>query len=496
MTVLNCDILRLILRPPDWRANRNESLLSLGTWECKYCGHLNSKTMLHCKSCWTAIYRDDAEIVARKGFIKSEVKVKRVTYSVLLLLLGWFIALWVWSNVVHQTTFADIPASMISSVSGPGEWAVFQHNLQHTGTVEGVAFSFPQDVEWRFDTERPIETVPVVVGEKLFVSTGDRGILALDANNGDALWNYYVEGPVSSTPAVADDRVFVGLRNSEFIAIDASNGKLIWTFDTDNIITASPVVDRGVVYIGSGDKNLYALDAITGQERWRSHLYGWISASPTIVEEVVIVPSTDRKLFFLDRSSGKLRQAYAGIATSSPVASPIWGDDVIFADGSGVLRSIDWRLEEYPFEKSIFKWKANAYLWKIRKDAPIQKGYNWGYRIPRVENLPRGRFIGAPAVSDGIVFVGDTNGKLHTFRVEDGIAGWSYESKSAIEASVIVVGDVVLFGCRDGKLYGLSKESGELVWQFDIGEPIATGPIFANDMLYVTSKSGSIYALN
>ena len=170
--------------------------------------------------------------------------------------------------------------------------------------------------------------------------------------------------------------------------------------------------------------------------------------------------------------------------------------DVIFADGSGVLRSINWREKEYPFEKSIFKWKANAYLWKIRKDAPVQKGFNWAYKIPKTREAPRARFLGAPAVSDGTVFVGDTNGKIHTFMIEDGTAGWTYEAKSAIESSVAVIGDVVLFGSRDGKLHGLSKTTGDLIWQFDIGESIAAGPIFANNTLYVTSKAGSLYAIN
>ena len=101
---------------------------------------------------------------------------------------------------------------------------MFQRDPLHTGLSSD--YSTPNDIEikWTFKINTPFYASPAVVGNKVYVSTGDERILALDADSGELIWEHFVTGPVNSSPAVAGDYVFAGLRDGTIIAIDKTNG--------------------------------------------------------------------------------------------------------------------------------------------------------------------------------------------------------------------------------------------------------------------------------
>jgi outer membrane protein assembly factor BamB len=80
-----------------------------------------------------------------------------------------------------------------------------------------------------------------------------------------------------------------------------------------------------------------------------------------------------------------------------------------------------------------------------------------------------GRLISSPAVANGMVYVGSTDGNLYAVDLESGTQKWKFETKVRVPSSPAVSGGVVYFGSYDGKFYAVDAVSGQLKWKFQTG---------------------------
>jgi len=107
-----------------------------------------------------------------------------------------------------------------------------------------------------------------------------------------------------------------------------------------------------------------------------------------------------------------------------------------------------------------------------------------------------GPFTGtaAPAVANGVVYTGSTDGHLYALNESTGNSQWHYPTGDSISASPTVVNSKVYFGSQDHYLYALDASTGELQWRFPTGVPIGTSPAVANGVVYLAADN--IYALD
>src|SRR3989442_5849954 len=87
----------------------------------------------------------------------------------------------------------------------------------------------------RLEDGRPggqLEGTPVVVDGVMYVTTGSRNALALDAATGKVKWRYRpdTEGPAGGNKGVvvADGKVFFARRDAVLVALDQQTGALVW----------------------------------------------------------------------------------------------------------------------------------------------------------------------------------------------------------------------------------------------------------------------------
>ena len=210
----------------------------------------------------------------------------------------------------------------------------------------------------------------------VYLTTGDRRILALDAESGELIWEYRANDPVHSSPAVAGDLVFFGLQDGRVIALNRTGGQSEWEFMTEGPVVSSPVVRDGVLYIASGDERLYALDALTGREYWSYVSNGWIGSSPAVFDGVIAVTSYDTKLHIIDMDIGRKRLDF--FVSIRPQASPSFGGKYLFvSNASDRLNAIDWRKKHLPFEKAAMRLRVQLFNWGMVGSVPPEKGYVW-----------------------------------------------------------------------------------------------------------------------
>ena len=156
--------------------------------------------------------------------------------------------------------------------------------------VENVA---DLGLAWHYDidTNRGMETTPLVADGVMYVTAAWSVVYALDAVNGELLWKYDPQVPkswgayaccdvVNRGAALWNDKVYVATIDGYLVALNAETGKVAWKRDTIDrqppyTITGAPRVIKGKVVIGNGGADygvrgyVTAYDAETGDQAWR-----------------------------------------------------------------------------------------------------------------------------------------------------------------------------------------------------------------------------------
>lgn len=101
----------------------------------------------------------------------------------------------------------------------------------------------------------------------------------------------------------------------------------------------------------------------------------------------------------------------------------------------------------------------------------------------------------SPAVSGGLVFVGDLLGTLHAVDAESGLPRWTFASGAEIKASPVVVGDRVLVGSYDERFYALDRESGALLWSVETEGPVHATAAVRDGLAWVTGCDAVLRAI-
>ena len=108
---------------------------------------------------------------------------------------------------------------------------------------------------WGYDGSRP-----VLDGDTLFATLGDR-VVALDTRgSGELLWEHTLEGDVTTTggrlataPVVGDGELFVVTHDGILQVLDLESGELVAEHDTAHAVRTQPAVADGKVVISTVD---------------------------------------------------------------------------------------------------------------------------------------------------------------------------------------------------------------------------------------------------
>ena len=127
-----------------------------------------------------------------------------------------------------------------------------------------------------------IDATPIVVDGVMYVTTGTRSVVALDAKTGAVKWRYRPDDGIvgaNKGVVVAAGKVIFGRRDNQLIALDQKTGSLAWqtvlTTQKAAYTSAAPVYYDGRIYIGTagGDVGargqMGAYDVNTGKELWK-----------------------------------------------------------------------------------------------------------------------------------------------------------------------------------------------------------------------------------
>lgn len=311
----------------------------------------------------------------------------------------------------------------------------------------------------------------------------------------------FIQGSVGAGLVTA-----AGLRTSApAMAQETSPGEGIWRFETGDYVVSSPTVVNGTVYIGSNDGTLYAINAETGEQEWAfTDPDHWIRSSPAVSDETVYFGTEngvehEGHVYALDAASGEqnwVTETAIGPSKSSPTVAD--GSIYFPGEGSGTgeragvyALDADTGAEQWHFEEHLpaspVVMNGTVYVGSRRGNDDSQI-----YAIDAESgdqvwesNAPDGDVRTAPAVSDGLVYVGaglnfpndedpPHDQTLYAIDASTGETEWTFETTGRPSVTPTVEGGTVYIGTAEeyedgefqGNIHAVDATTGEERWAF------------------------------
>ena len=174
----------------------------------------------------------------------------------------------------------------------PEDWLMARRNYQawSYSPLDQINRTNAKDLQlkwtWAMNDTGANETTPIVHNGVLYLVSPSNIVQALNAKTGDLIWETRT-GPVQApgyggirSVSIADDKIFVSTSDAHMVALDARNGKILWdtpAADTHHTSTSGDIVIGNHVLMGlTGCDNfngegcyISAFDIHSGQRAWR-----------------------------------------------------------------------------------------------------------------------------------------------------------------------------------------------------------------------------------
>lgn len=357
-----------------------------------------------------------------------------------------------------------------------GGWFSGDDELQPAELTE-IRQSVPIERVWSVDTGDGINRSqprirPVAVGDQIWVADHEGRITAVNADTGRREREINIELPISAGPTVTDELIIVGTFDGELVVIDRSSGAIRWRAQLSSEILASPVLHDGIIVARCIDGRVFGLDRSDGARIWvhdrsvplltlrgngdpltrAGQAYiGYddgqvtalrVSDGSVLWEQRVSTPEGRTELERLADIDGPMlvvgTELYmvsyhgrlAGLALES--GRTLWVKDIASSSGLSLRRT------------QLAVTDKNDNVWMVdRRD---------GTTLWRDDQLLR-RELTRPVFLGGLLAVGDVEGYLHFFDVDNGeIVARKKAGSSAPAAAPLVVGNTLYLLDEDGEL--------------------------------------------
>lgn len=219
---------------------------------------------------------------------------------------------------------------------------------------------------WSADLPVPdgVSATPIVIDGIIYLSGAYSVVFAIDAANGKILWSFDpdVRGALARRPslswiarvnrgvAVWDGKVFVTTADCRLLALDAATGKEHWTrqtcdSDRSYSISDSPYVGGGKVFVGNAGSE--------SPDGGRGYVSAYDASSGELVWRFFIVPSADPK----ENDTDALK-----------LAAGTWSGETLAKHGGG---GHSWNEMTYdPVSNQLFFGTSGAYPYVYKDRSP------------------------------------------------------------------------------------------------------------------------------
>jgi outer membrane protein assembly factor BamB len=209
------------------------------------------------------------------------------------------------------------------------------------------------NVKWKFSNAKGLWIAPpLIVGNRLFAPNSDGNVYVLDLHDGRSDKQAIKVIPVSKEqggddrlwgqPVTDGERLFITSLDKSVIAIDLASYEILWHEDIGGAVPGGAAIGGdGMLYVGSLAKKLERFDPLTGDHEPVLETNGWIWGTPVPDGDNLYFGDVDGYFYSYNVKEGKLnfdRIKPDASITASPL---ILGDKVLLATESGNIYAVD-----------------------------------------------------------------------------------------------------------------------------------------------------------
>ena len=334
------------------------------------------------------------------------------------------------------------------------------------------------------------------VGREGYVSDGGGVLICLDFESGRRIWEYvvpkYQEGGrypyyfdrwdcgICSGPLVVDGRVYFADNRSRVVCLDSS-GKEIWTFDMLKMCDTAPH-DTIAVTLAYAD-GLLVVGTCNGVEV--NHRNKARPEAPTLI----VLSAETGKMVAHDNE--KIGHDVLHGNWCSPVIAEIEGRKAVFyGGGDGFIYAL-----EFPSLKRIWKTDANPVHFRRDENGNARLYSRWPDKRPDGPCEP----VGVPVIVNGKVYsaigqspvYGPGKGCLSCYDAATGKVVWRTEKIDRTLLTPAVSGGILYIGDAAGRFHAFDSETGETLWTDELNGPARYGnPFVADGKVYIGTERG------
>ncbi|POP42515.1 outer membrane protein assembly factor BamB [Superficieibacter electus] len=314
------------------------------------------------------------------------------------------------------------------------------------GTVKAVnaddgkeiwSVSLAEKQGWMSSSPALLSGGVTVDGGHVYVGSEKAQVYALNTSDGGVAWQTQVAGEALSRPVVSDGMVLIHTSNGQLQALDQASGVIKWTVNLDMPALSlrgesAPVTAFGAAIVGGDNGRVSAVLMQQGQMIWQQRIsqatgpteidrLSDVDTTPIVVDGVIYALAYNGNLTALDLRSGQ-------IMWKRELGSV---NDFIVDGGHIYIVDQTDRLLALTTDGGVTQWTQSDLLH---------------------------RNLTAPALYNGSIVVGDSEGYLHWINPDDGhfVAQQKLDGSGFLTEPVVADGKL-LIQAKDGTLYAITR---------------------------------------
>lgn len=274
-------------------------------------------------------------------------------------------------------------------------------------------------------------------GGHVYLGSERAQVYALNSSDGSVAWQTKAAGEVLSRPVVSDGLVLVHTSNGILQGLDQNSGAVKWSVNLDVPALSlrgesAPATAFGAAIVGGDNGRVSAVILNQGQIIWQQRI-----SQPTGATEIDRLADVDM--------------------------TPIVDNGVVYALAyNGNLSALDLRSGQILWKREIGSVKdmvvdAGRIYLVDQDDRVIALSTEGGVTIWRQSDLLH-RILTSPALYNGYLVVGDSEGYLHWINTTDGrfVAQQEVDS-SGFQTEPVVASDKLLIQAKGGEVYAFTR---------------------------------------
>ncbi|MFV0261825.1 MAG: outer membrane protein assembly factor BamB [Kluyvera sp.] len=276
-----------------------------------------------------------------------------------------------------------------------------------------------------------------VSGGHVYIGSEKAQVYALDAGDGSIVWQTTAAGEVLSRPTASDGLVLVHTSNGQLQALDENSGVVKWTVNLDMPALSlrgesAPAVAYGAAIVGGDNGRVSAVLMQQGQLIWQQRI-----SQATGTTEIDRLSDVD--------------------------TTPVIVNGVVYALAyNGNLTALDLRSGQIMWKRELgsvndFIVDGNRIYIVDQNDRILALTTDGGVTLWTQSDLLH-RLLTSPALYNGSLVVGDSEGYMHWVNPDDG----RFEAQQKVDSSGFLTEPVVADGklliqAKDGTVYAITR---------------------------------------